>query len=103
MTKISTMSLGNASIAEVYRQPGSRVKVRSPLISKPELGPQEARLNPIGELPNQRDWLAYDKRQTAQKSPAPPLGGNGAQPDPVAIAGTHHCAHLADAVDQPAL
>jgi len=95
-------SFGNANIGEVYRQPGSRVKKRSPLASKPELGPKKPGLDPVDDLPDQRDGLASDKRQTAQKGPAPPLRSDRAQLDLVTIPGPHHRTYLADAVDQSA-
>src|ERR1700757_1136538 len=82
---------------------GSRKALASPTPSQPESCPQQSRFDPVGEFGNQRGGFAPNKRQAADKRPAPSLGRNGTQSHLIPIAGTHHPAKLSNAVDQAAL
>src|SRR6266404_7628806 len=102
MIRTITISLGKANIGEVYLEPRRRVK-ECCWFSQPESGPQEARLDPVGEVGDGGGRLAGGERQVSPKRPAPPLGRKLAQPDLVAITGARDRPQLADTVDQPAL
>src|SRR5882724_10731532 len=73
------------------------------LLSQPESGPKEARVDPICEVGKSGDGLVRAQRQPSPERPTPPLGRKRAQLDLLAVTGTHHRAQLADAVDQPAI
>src|SRR6266446_9442160 len=72
-------------------------------LSQPESSPKEARLDPVCEVGNSGDGLVRAQRQPSPERPTPPLSRKRAQLDLLAVAGTHHRAQLADAVDQPAI
>src|SRR5271168_3748401 len=105
MTRTMTISFGRANIDEIYLERQRRVKdaLAQSEPSQPVPGPDQALLDPVGKIGNGGNGFARGERQTAPEWPAPPLGRKGAQPDLVAIAGAHDRAHLADAVDQPAI
>src|SRR5271166_5842195 len=105
MTRMTTISFGKANIDEFTwsAKGGSRNALAQSEPSQPVPGPEHARLDPVGKIGYGGNGFARGERQTAPEWPAPPLGRKGAQPDLVAIAGAHDGAHLADAVDQPAI